>query len=137
PERDRRARLAAAMGQYEGVLAIDLEDLKRNVAPALAVEGGIVRRIRRLPDDQHRVARKEGHRAIGWFALRQSKRLAVEAAMRRDVANAKTDADTFDPEQALRHQRNAIAVRVDHRLRRRDAIARDQQLAIAGRRIIG
>jgi hypothetical protein len=57
--------------------------------------------------------------------------------MRLDVANAKADTDAFDSEHALRHQHDAVAVRIDHRLRCRDAIARDQQLAIAGRRIVG
>ena len=45
--------LAAAMRQNVRVLAIDLKYLKRDVAPALAVEGGIVGRIRGLLDDQH------------------------------------------------------------------------------------
>src|SRR4051794_20297617 len=39
-ERDRRPRLAAAMRQYVSVLAIDLKDLERDVAPARAVERG-------------------------------------------------------------------------------------------------
>ena len=35
------------MGQHVRVLAIDLEHLKRNVAPARAFEGGIMRRVGR------------------------------------------------------------------------------------------
>ena len=46
-QRHRRARLAAAMGQHVSMLAIDLEHLERDVAPALALEGRIVGRIRR------------------------------------------------------------------------------------------
>ena len=74
---------------------------------------------------------------MGRFTLRQSQRLAVEAAMRLDVANTKTDADAFNSEHALRHQHDTVAIRIDHRLRHSNIIARNQQLAIAGRRIVG
>ena len=53
------------MGQHMGVLAIDLEHLERDVAPALAFEGGIMRRVGRGRDDQNRIAGEERQRAIG------------------------------------------------------------------------
>src|SRR5947208_419351 len=83
----------AAMGQHESVLAIDLENLERDVAPSLAVEGGISGRVRRGLDDQHGIAREEGHRAAGASTRRQAKRLRIEAAMRCDVANAEANSD--------------------------------------------
>ena len=57
--------------------------------------------------------------------------------MRLDIANAEPDADALDSEHALRHQRYPVAFRIGHRLRCDDVVARDQQLAIAGRRIVG
>ncbi len=56
--------------------------------------------------------------------------------MRLDVANAKTNSDARDPEHSLWHQRHPIAVGIDHRLRRRDAVARNQKLAIARWRVV-
>jgi len=48
------------------------------------------------------------------------------------VAHAEPDADAFDAEGAMRHQRHRIAVRIGEMFRPEQSLARDQQLAIAG-----
>src|SRR5437899_5537629 len=57
--------------------------------------------------------------------------------MRRDVANAQTNANALDAVYALRHQRYTVTIGIDHRLRRGNAVARDQQLAVTRRRVVG
>src|SRR5674476_1445516 len=97
-ERHRRAGFAAPMGQHESVLAIDIEHLKSDVAPTLALEGCIIRRIGRMLDDQYRIARQQGRGSAGRCPLRQPKRLHIEPAMRLDVADSKANSDALDPE---------------------------------------
>src|SRR5438128_2647663 len=56
--------------------------------------------------------------------------------MRLDVAYAETNADALDAAKRLRYQHDAVAFGIGHRLWRGNTVARDQELAIARRRII-
>ena len=69
------------------VLLIDFEHLERDVAPAFAFKGGVMRGVGRSLDNQHRIARQERYPVADRSDLPQSERLRIESPMLVDISN--------------------------------------------------
>ncbi len=120
-QRHRRDRLAAAVGQHEGVLAVDLEDLEGDVAPAAGPRPQVGRgRVGALLDDQQALAGRGTPRRPP-RALRPGPAPRCRTADAPPGAHRQPHADLPDAAPAGRDQRHAVAVRVDHRPWRRQA----------------
>ena len=78
-ERDRRQCLAAAACQHRGVRLINVEHLKRDVAPALAANAGVDAGIAILFEDDAGFAGAE-RRAERVRLFREPQRAGIEAA---------------------------------------------------------
>ena len=112
---------------------VDIAYLDRDVAPARPLHDGVGLCVFRLFEKNDAIAAEKAVAApFGYVG--EAERHGVEAPMRVHVAHAEADADPLDAVGARRHQRHAVAVRIGETFGPEQALARDQQFAIAGRR---
>ena len=133
---EMKRRGPAGLGyQLAYTLAKDIGDLERDVAPAAGAANGIDGCSAVFHENDKAVAKAEGCPARPGM-LGEAEDVAIEFPVLAKASHAHGDSDLRDAVMSPRHQANAIAVRIGHPLRRLQALARDDQFAVAAGRCL-
>jgi hypothetical protein len=115
------------------MFAIDFENLQRDVAPAVAIDGDIGRRPLHLIEQDHTFANANTGSVARRRETLQAQGLGIEGAMPFQVSHFQTNADLSDAGIVGRHHGDAISIRISQGAGLGQACLRNQQFAIPRR----